>query len=79
MQDIAMSTNISSVTLESVRLDNPGDSREQTLQLLKVFIEKHSIDASRLLFENLRRKGKNAKADRVQHLIARPAGVAESV
>lgn len=78
MHDIALSTNMSPVTIESVRLDYPGDSREQTLQLLRHFNEMHSRETSQKLIEMLRHKGKNEKADRVQSLLARPASVAES-
>lgn len=78
MQDIAISTDISSVTIESVKLDNPGDSREQTLRLLEHFNQKHSREASKMLIEILKRKGKNDKAARVQSLLAGPARVVES-
>lgn len=78
MKDIAISTNVQSATIESFKLDNPGQSREQTLQLLTHFNEKHSRMASRVLIENLKRRGKNDKADRVQRLLANSAGVVES-
>lgn len=78
MRDIAMSTNITSVTIDSIKLNHPGDSQEQTLQLLTHFHEKHSQEAPRMLIENLKRKGKNNKARKVQHLLTSPAGVVES-
>lgn len=79
MKDIAISKNISSVTIESVQLDNPNNSREQTLQLLRHFNEKHSRNAAQVLIETLKFKGKKRKADRVQGLLTSAARVAESV
>lgn len=78
MHHIAISTNISSVIIDSVRLDNPGDSQEQTLQLLRYFTEKHSRETSRMLIKILKDKGKNDKADSVKRLLASPARAVES-
>lgn len=79
MKDIAISTDISSVTIESIKLDSPDDSRERTLQLLVHFNEKHSKEASKMLIENLKRKGQNDKAASVQRLLSGPdRGVASA-
>lgn len=78
MEDIAISTNISPVTIESIQIDYRNNSREQTLHLLRDFNEKHSKEAARKLITMLRRKGKNDKARRVQQLLASPASPAES-
>lgn len=75
MRDTAISTNISPMTIDTVQLDYPRDSREQTIQLLRHFNEHHSSRAARVLIENLRQREKNDKADRVQSLLGSPARV----
>lgn len=78
MRDIAFCTNIAPVRIDSVKLDNKGNSEEGTLQLLRYFHEKHSKESLRILIENLKRKGKNDKVAKVLKLLRRPAGVVES-
>lgn len=69
MKAIAMAHNISSVTIESVKFDNPGNSEEQTLKLLIHFHEMCSQEAANKLIESLIRKRKNDKADKVLRLL----------
>lgn len=69
MKAIAMAHNISSVTIESVQFDNPGNSEEQTLKLLSHFHEVCSHEAAEKLIQSLKTKRRNYKADNVLHLL----------
>lgn len=69
MKAIAIEHHISLVRIDAVKLDNPGNSEEQTLQLLIYFHEKCSQEAAEKLIESLKRQRKNAKADKVVQLL----------
>lgn len=69
MEAIAIAHNIPLVSIESVKLNNPGNCEEQTLQLLIQFHEKCSQEAAEKLVDSLRRNRKNDKADKVVRLL----------
>lgn len=65
MKAIAMRSNIKSASIEGCRLDYPGNSQEQTLQLLKIWTEQQGMEASRNLIQILQNSGKKGKAEKV--------------
>ncbi|XP_026166014.1 tumor necrosis factor receptor superfamily member 6 [Mastacembelus armatus] len=69
MKNVAMRTKIPAATIESCALNHPNDSREQTLELLKIWAEKYGSNASNYLVQNLQRAGKRAIAQDVSNIL----------
>uniref|UniRef100_A0A3Q3WL91 Uncharacterized protein n=1 Tax=Mola mola TaxID=94237 RepID=A0A3Q3WL91_MOLML len=65
MRDVAMRSSILDTVIESCRLNHPGDTQEQTLELLKTWVEKEGSDAGKKLVECLRKSHKNTKAKKI--------------
>ncbi|XP_070772200.1 tumor necrosis factor receptor superfamily member 6 [Enoplosus armatus] len=70
MQDIAMRSGIGNA-IDVCKLDYPGDSQEQTLQLLKVWVESQGRGAPRNLIQNLNQIGRKGKAEKVTDILSR--------
>lgn len=60
-----MRSEIKKATIDSCKLDNPGDSQAQTLQLLGIWVEKQGRDASQVLIRELNEIDKKLKAQDV--------------
>ncbi|XP_068183210.1 tumor necrosis factor receptor superfamily member 6 [Antennarius striatus] len=73
MQDIAMRSNMGSATIDSFKLNSPGDSREQTLQLLRAWVEIQGRDAGKNLIKILHNIAKKSKAEKVSAILSCPA------
>lgn len=73
MQEIAMRSGMPNATIESFRLNHPGDSQEQTLQLLRSWAEMQGRGAGKNLIEILQNTGKRLKAEQVRAILSRPA------
>ncbi|XP_041646248.1 tumor necrosis factor receptor superfamily member 6 isoform X2 [Cheilinus undulatus] len=69
MQAIAMGSGISDNAIETCKRNHPGESEEQTIELLKKWVERESKGAPRKLIEFLRKKGKKAKEEKVMDLL----------
>nr|XP_046258534.1 tumor necrosis factor receptor superfamily member 26 isoform X2 [Scatophagus argus] len=69
MRDIAMRDKISDATIDSCKLNYPGDSQEQTLQLLKIWVESQGMNAGKNLIQRLETSGKRSKAEEVMHIL----------
>ncbi|XP_054456288.1 tumor necrosis factor receptor superfamily member 6 [Anoplopoma fimbria] len=69
MQEVAMRSSIMDTVIDSCKLNHPGDSQEWTLELLKVFVEKHGKEAPRKLIEILQDSDKRGKAESVQNIL----------
>lgn len=64
-----MRSRIIKATIDSCKLDNPGDSQAQTLQLLGIWVEKQGRDASHKLISELYDIGKRGKAQNVRDIL----------
>lgn len=73
MQEIAMRSSMPSATIDSFRLNHPGDSQEQTLQLLSSWAERQGREAGKKLIEILQNSGKKRKAEKVREILSCPA------
>lgn len=74
MKDIAAQSGVSKATIDSCKLNHPGDSREQTYELLMHWVEGESRGAGRKLIEMLNKNGKRAKAEKVKEILYHGAG-----
>ncbi|XP_074501492.1 tumor necrosis factor receptor superfamily member 6-like [Sebastes fasciatus] len=72
MRDVAMGSNILDTIIVSCELNHPGDSQEQTLELLKIWVEKQGREASKKLVQILEDSGKRGKAESVVEILAIP-------
>lgn len=71
MQDVAMRSGIESATIDSFKLNHPGDSQEQTLQLLRTWVERQGREAGDNLIDILHKNGKRGKAEKVTDIVSR--------
>jgi len=71
MRDIAMATGTTAVTIDNCRRDNPGDGREQTVQLLLQWVEAQGGRASAVLVEQLRTRHRTATVEQVLAILRR--------
>ncbi|XP_068597729.1 tumor necrosis factor receptor superfamily member 6 [Brachionichthys hirsutus] len=71
MQDVAMRSKIEIATIDSFKLNNPGDSQEQTLQLLRFWAENKGRESGKILIEILHNSGKKSKAEKVRDILSR--------
>lgn len=70
VEHLAMRSGLKEGVIMSCKLDNQGDSLEQTLQLLKRFVEFHGRESPTKLLQNLRDMGKKAKAEKIQLILS---------
>uniref|UniRef100_A0A3B4UJN8 Tumor necrosis factor receptor superfamily member 6-like n=1 Tax=Seriola dumerili TaxID=41447 RepID=A0A3B4UJN8_SERDU len=66
MKAVASRSGISQTTIESCKLDNPGDCREQTEQLLRIWVERHGSDSPGKLIQILKNRGKKNKLEKTK-------------
>lgn len=71
MQDVAMRSGMLNATIDACKLDHPGDSQEQTLQLLRIWQESQGREAGLNLIESLGKSGKKSKAGQVRDILLR--------
>ena len=69
MRDLAMRCSIANTQIESCQLNHPQDAQEQTLELLKIWVEREGPNAGKTLVERLREMKKNAKAGSVRDIL----------
>ncbi|CAG6016965.1 unnamed protein product [Menidia menidia] len=69
-RDIAMRSEIPGPVIESCQLNWPNNSEEQTLELLKKWVEKQGRGASRKLIQMLEESDKRATAEKVLEVIS---------
>lgn len=72
MQDIAMRSGISNTDIESCKHDNQGDSKQQTLKLLMMWVERHGSHSAEKLLEILQNTKKINKAEKVKSILSAP-------
>ncbi|XP_074501491.1 tumor necrosis factor receptor superfamily member 26 [Sebastes fasciatus] len=72
MRDVAMGSGILSTTIDSCKLNHPGNSQEQTVELLQIWVERQGREASKNLVQILEDSGKRGKAESVVQILARP-------
>ncbi|KAM9364584.1 tumor necrosis factor receptor superfamily member 6 isoform 1-T1 [Pholidichthys leucotaenia] len=70
MKDVARRTDVHNSDIESAERDNPNDCHEQTLQLLKIFVEKHGKEAPNVLLQTLKSSGRNGTAQKIHKLLS---------
>ncbi|XP_072246455.1 tumor necrosis factor receptor superfamily member 6 [Leuresthes tenuis] len=70
MRDIAMRSGITNVFIENCQLSHPGNVQEQTMQLLREWMEKQGKGASQKLIQMLESSGKRAKAEKVIEILS---------
>ncbi|XP_028325415.1 tumor necrosis factor receptor superfamily member 6 isoform X3 [Gouania willdenowi] len=73
MVHVARRSPISDAAIESCKLDHQGDSQEQTLQLLKKWVEIHGRASSSELLRMLEEGGKKDKAERIRDILDKAA------
>uniref|UniRef100_A0A8P4K0R2 Tumor necrosis factor receptor superfamily member 6 n=1 Tax=Dicentrarchus labrax TaxID=13489 RepID=A0A8P4K0R2_DICLA len=71
MKYVAIRSKIPMTAIESCQLDHPHDSKEQTVKLLMIWVEKQGSDAAKNLLEILQRSGKRRKAENVKDILSR--------
>ncbi|XP_071396222.1 tumor necrosis factor receptor superfamily member 6 [Centroberyx affinis] len=69
MRAVARKSKMSDTVIENQTRNHPADAEEQTIQLLKAWVEKEGRNASATLIQRLRQTNNNAKADRVKAII----------
>lgn len=69
MQDVAMRDRIAGAVIDSFKLSYPGDSQEQTLQLLRHFVERNGMKSGQTLTNILHSAGKREKAGKVRDIL----------
>ncbi|KAI9535478.1 hypothetical protein NQZ68_003032 [Dissostichus eleginoides] len=65
MKAVATRSGMLDTTIENCRLNHVGDTREQTLELLREFVQKEGRPALTTLIKTLRNSGKRRIAERV--------------
>ncbi|KAI9535477.1 hypothetical protein NQZ68_003031 [Dissostichus eleginoides] len=65
MKAVAIRSGMLDTTIENCRLNHVGDAREQTLELLREFVQKESRQALTTLIQTLQNSGKRGIAERV--------------
>ncbi|XP_067466401.1 tumor necrosis factor receptor superfamily member 6 isoform X1 [Thunnus thynnus] len=71
MKAIAMRDGIPQGTIDNCQLDHPNNAQQQTIQLLKIWVEKQGMDASVKLIQNLEDSGKKLIAEKVVDILTR--------
>lgn len=69
MVNVAMRSGMNPVTIDSCKLDNPHDSEERTLQLLRKWTEYQGKDAMKNLIQILHNVRENDKAQKVKIIV----------
>ncbi|XP_029376976.1 tumor necrosis factor receptor superfamily member 6 [Echeneis naucrates] len=65
IKDIAMRSGMPPTAIDSCQLDYPNNSREQTLQLLRMWVEKEGSGSSEKFIKILQRTGRRGIAEKV--------------
>ncbi|XP_044229795.1 tumor necrosis factor receptor superfamily member 6 [Thunnus albacares] len=71
MKAIAMRYRIPQGTIDNCQLDHPNHAQQQTIQLLKIWVESQGMDASVKLIQNLENSGKKLTAKKVVDILTR--------
>jgi len=71
MRDIAIRSGIANVFIENCQLSHPSNVQEQTMQLLREWMERQGKGASQKLIQMLDSSGKRAKAEKVVEILSR--------
>lgn len=71
MRDIALHRNIPLPIIDNVRLNNPNDTQEQTIQLLLLWVERQGREAGVNLVTDLENNGKKREAEKVTEILSR--------
>ncbi|XP_076598424.1 tumor necrosis factor receptor superfamily member 6 [Chaetodon auriga] len=71
MKDVAVRSGMRNTDIEACELNHPGDSKEQTLQLLREWMESQGMNAGMILIQSLTKGGKNRKAEEVTDILSR--------
>ncbi|XP_037321626.1 tumor necrosis factor receptor superfamily member 6-like [Pungitius pungitius] len=72
MKEVATRSGIQDPVIESCQLDHPNDSQEQTLQLLKIWVEMQGKEASNMLVKILEENKKRGKAEKIIEQLSKP-------
>ncbi|XP_061644999.1 tumor necrosis factor receptor superfamily member 6 isoform X2 [Phyllopteryx taeniolatus] len=70
MADVAIRSGMNPNIIDSLELDYPRNSQEQTLQLLRMWVEEQGMDAMKKLIQILRNIKKNYKAQNVLDVLS---------
>ncbi|CAN9499724.1 unnamed protein product [Ophioblennius macclurei] len=73
VERLAMQVGIKEGAIESSKRDHLGDRQEQTLDLLKKWVESQGRNASQNLVRMLDENGKKAKAEKIQDILRQAA------
>ena len=65
MKAVAIRSGMRDTTIENCRLNHVGEAQEQTLELLKEFVNKEGNQAQTTLIKTLQNSGKRGIAERV--------------
>ncbi|XP_029962608.1 tumor necrosis factor receptor superfamily member 6 isoform X2 [Salarias fasciatus] len=69
MKDLAMKVGIQNAAIDACQLDHPNDSQEQTLHLLRKWVERQGRDSPSKLVQMLCDLGKKAKAEKIVDIL----------
>lgn len=69
MEHLAMQVGIAQTAIEACQLDHQGDSQEQTLQLLRKWVESQGKSSSKKLVKMLSDNGKINKAEKILDIL----------
>lgn len=69
MRNIAMNSKVPSGIIESCMLSHPQDTVEQTIHLLRSWVEREGTDASKKLIQYLRQMNRKQKAEKVEEIL----------
>ncbi|KAL6101969.1 fas [Pungitius sinensis] len=72
MKEVATRSGINDTVIESCQLNHPNDSQEQTLQLLKKWVEMQGKEASNMLVQILEKNKKRGKAEKIIEQLSKP-------
>lgn len=71
MKSVAVHSGIAMAVIESCKRDYPNDTEEQTLQLLRRWVEKEDGDAANKLIRILKNKDKKCKAENISYMLSK--------
>lgn len=69
MKNVALGSGIPQARIENCERDHPGDSEEQTIQLLQIWAEHEGRRAPERLVKILRESDKVAKSEKVSEIL----------
>lgn len=74
LQNLALSSGIPHTIIDSYKLDNPGNSQEQTIRLLMAWTERQGMGAGTELIKRLQKSNKTRTAEQVRKILLEAAG-----